>query len=299
MSARPVCSWAWLGAPNITMQIYPPRVQAFRASIIGELPRAPNNRTSRASLEAMPTRRLILAYVTWRMRLIPAKPRRVALWPRGVRPAEFLATKARLAPLLKKVEAGRDLTPHLSNLCHDEGVVLPGANPSDRGKDIDSVLTRHGLHHFHVGDVSPGNPKGRSGLLVFAEVLEKEFRIVRAFERSSAEQLRFFELCTAYVAKDVPPGQAFMANPVMASGHSMIVTLFADHCEAQIERLDPQLDDPAFIDSLYNGQPILRDGEVIRRPRKPSLAWYFNDLKFGILDRRTKVFFCIYPFFDR
>ena len=203
---------------------------------------------------------------------------------------------------MKKVEAGADLTPHLSDLVMTKGVVLPGANPADRGKDIDGVLTRHGLHHFHVGNVGPGNPKGRSGILIFAEVLDKEFRIVaisdhEAFEQGSTEQLRFFGICRSYVAKDVPPGQAFMANPVMSSGHSMLVTLFADRCEDQIERLDPQLDDPAFVARLYNDQPILRDGMAIVKPPKPSLAWYFEDLK--ILDRRTKVFFCIYPFFDR
>lgn len=252
----------------------------------------------------MPTRRLIQAFITWRMRLIPAKPRRVALWPRGIKFAEFRAAEARLRPLLQKVEVGKDLTPHLSNLVMTKGVVLPGANPADQGKDIDVVLTRHGLHHFHVGKVDPDNPKGRSGLLVFAEVLDKEFKIVaisdhRAFERGSSEQLRFFDVCSTYVAKDVPSGQAFMANPVMSSGHSMVVTLFADHCEAQIEQLDPQLDDPAFIDKLYNDQPILRDGKPVTRPSNPSLAWHFDDLKFGILDRRTRVFFCIYPFFDR
>jgi hypothetical protein len=185
-----------------------------------------------------------------------------------------------------------------------KGVVLPRANPSDRGKDIDTALTRHGLHHFHVGVVGPENPKGRSGLLVFAEVMEKEFRIVaisdhRAFDHGSPEQLRFFRICTAYVAKDIPPGQAFMANPVLTSGHSLIVTLYGNHCEDQIERLDPKLDDSTFIDRLYNDQPILRDGKLITRPPRPRLVWYFSDLKFGILDRRTNVFFCIFSFFDR
>jgi hypothetical protein len=284
--------------------LYPPRVQAFRDSMIKELPRAPNNKTSRAALEAMPTRRLILALITWRMRLIPEKPRKVTLWAGGVTPSELRAAEPRLRPLLKKVEAGEDLRPHLSDLVMTKGVVLPGANAADRGKDIDAVLTRHGLHHFHVGVVGPGNPKGRSGVLIFADVSDKEFRIIAisdhgAFERGSAEQLRFFGICRAYVAKDVPPGQAFMANPIMSSGHSMLVTTFAVRCEDQMERLDPQLDDPAFIDRLYNEQPIFGDGNPIPRPLKPSLAWYFDDLKFGILDRRTKVFFCIYPFFDR
>jgi hypothetical protein len=283
---------------------YPPRIQAFRDLMIKDLPRAPNDKTSRATLEAMPTRRLILAIITWRMRLIPAKPRKVSLWAGGVTPSELHAAEPRLRPLLMKVEAGEDLTPHLSDLVATKGVVLPGANPADRGKDIDAVLTRDGLHHFHVGVVGPGNPKGRSGALIFAEVLDKEFRIIAisdhgAFEQGSAEQLRFFGICRSYVAKDVPPGQAFMANPVMSSGHSLVVRLFADRCEDQIEKLDPQLDDPAFIDRLYNDQPILRDGKSIVRPSKPSLAWHLEDLKFGILDRRTKVFFCIYPFLDR
>ena len=101
------------------------------------------------------------------------------------------------------------------------------------------------------------------------------------------------------MAKDIPPGQAFVANLVMCSCHSMLVTLFADKCGDEMDRLDPLLDDPAFIDRLYNDQPILRDGQPVARPSNPSLAWHFDDLKFGILDRRTKVFFCIYPFFAR
>lgn len=283
---------------------YPPRVQAFRDSMIKDLPRAPNTRASLASLAELRTGRLILAFITWRMRLIPAKPRKVSLWSGGVTPMQLQAIAPRLRLFLQKVEAGANLTPHLSDLVKTKGVVLPGANPADRGKDIDGVLMRDGLHHFHVGVAGPGNPKGRSGSLIFADVMDKEFRIVAisnhgAFERSSPEQLRFFGICRAYIAKDVPPGQAFMANPVMSSGHSMVVTMFADRCQEQIEALDPQLDDSAFIDRLYNEQPILRDGKPIQRPSNPVLSWYFNDLKFGILDRRTKVFFCIYPFFDR
>lgn len=283
---------------------YPPRIKAFRDSLINEMPRVPNNKPSRALLEAQPTRQLILSFVTWRMRLIPPKPRRVGLWTGGVTPSALRSAGSGLGQFLKKVEVGEDLTPHLSNLVNTKGVILPGANPADRGKDIDGVLTRNGLHHFHIGAAGVGNPKGRSGTLVFAEVLEAEFRIVAisdhgAFVRGSAEQLRFFRICRAYIAKDVPPGQGFMANPVMSSGHSLIVTIFSDRCEDQIERLDPQLDNSLFIDKLYSDQLVMRDGQPVVRPPNPLLAWYFNDLKFGILDRRTEVFFCIYPFFTR
>jgi hypothetical protein len=282
---------------------YPPRNQAFRDEMINLIPRAPRNQASLELLRAMPTRQVILAFVNWRMRQIPAKPRAVRLWSGGVTPLQFQVAKPKLRPLLEKVAAGKDLTPHLSGEAKNKGIILPGARPADRRKDIDMVLTRQGLHHFHVGIPTPGSPKGRSGTLVFVEVLEEEFRIVAisdhcAFKPGSAQQLHFFRICHSYMAKDVTPGQAFMANPVIAPGHSMLVTLFANKCEDEMGRLDRLLDDPAFIDKLYD-QQILRNGQPVARLAKPSIAWHFEDLRFGILDRQTKVFFCIFPFFAR
>jgi len=205
---------------------YASRIQAFRNDVIKILPRAPNDRHSLESLQALPTHRLILAFVTWRVRLIRAKPRVVRIWSGGVTPLQFQLAKPKLRPLLEKAAAGRDLTPHVSDLVHKKGIILPGARPSDRRQDIDMVLTREGLHHFHVGVTGSGNPKGRSGSLVFAEVLENEFRIVAlsnhsVFDVKSAERRRFFGISQAYMAKDVPPGQGFIGNPVMSSGHSL------------------------------------------------------------------------------
>jgi hypothetical protein len=284
--------------------IYPPRIQDFRDEIMKVLPRAPNNQSSLKSLRAMSTQQLIIAYVTWRMRLIPAKPRTVRLWSGGVQPVQFLLAKRSLRPLLDNVAAGADLTPHLSDLARRRGIILPGASPQHKRQDIDMVLTRHGLHHFHVGVAGAGNPTGRSAALVFAEVLEEEFRIValsdhRAFEQGSVEQRRFFRICMSYMAKDVPPGQGFMPNPVMSSGHSMLVTLFARRCADEMTRLDPLLDEVPFLDQLYQGQPSSRDRQPVTRPTGRSLAWYFEDLQFGMLGRQSPVFFCLFPFFAR
>lgn len=58
---------------------YSPRIQAFRDSMIKALPRAPNDKASRASLEAQLTRQLILAFITWRMRLISRRARGAGL----------------------------------------------------------------------------------------------------------------------------------------------------------------------------------------------------------------------------
>jgi hypothetical protein len=54
-----------------------------------------------------------------------------------------------------------------------------------------------------------------------------------------------------------------------------------------------------IIDRLYNDQPIVIDGQPVTKPAIPSMAWHFEDLKFGILDKRTMVFFCLLPFCAR
>jgi hypothetical protein len=255
-------------------------------------------------MENQPTSWLISAFLTWRMRKIPSKPRTVSLWSGGISPLQFRDASSRLRPLLQKVETGGDLGPHLSYLVNTKGIILPGASCLDKGKDIDAILTRYGVHHFHVGKVSSNNPKGRSGILVFAEVLEEEFRIIaitdhRVFKSGSCEQRKLSGIFLSYIGKDISPESGFMLNPVMSSGHSLIVMMFGLKCEREINRLDPLLDDPGFIDNLYSQQPILRNGMGVERPMRPSLAWHFEDLQFGILDRRTLVFFNIFPFFAR
>lgn len=194
--------------------------------------------------------------------------------------------------------------PHLSYLVDTKGVILPGASPADKGRDLDAVLTRYGMHHFHVGEITQQNPKGRSGTLVFAEVADSDFRIVaiadhHAFTLGTVEQQTLSRICTAYCTRDIPRGSGFMLNPVMSSGHSAIIMMFGMKCKAEIERLDPLLDDASFVDQLYSQRPILRDGQTVGRPAKPSLGWHFNDLAFGILDRKTMVFFNLFPYFAR
>jgi hypothetical protein len=193
------------------------------------------------------------------------KPRVVRIWYGGVKPWEFEAVKPKRRPFLQKVEVGKDLNLHLSEAVHTKGIVLPNASSSARSRDIDRVLIREGLHHFHVGIRGPGNPKGRSGTPIFAEVLEKEVRIAalpdhRAFETGTPEHMRFFEICRAYIAKDIHAGQALMARPVMASGHAADVVLFSDRCEMEIDWLDPSLDAHKLVASLYDKHPVDNDG---------------------------------------
>ena len=163
---------------------------------------------------------------------------------------------------------------------------------------------RYGLHHFHVGVRDLRNPKGRSGTLVFADVLPGEFRVVAianhlALQRDTGEHKEFFRTCLSYISKDIPPGSAFMPNPVLTSGRSMIAWAFARKCQDLIEQIDPRLDDPVFITSLYSQQNGAGDAPSVAMPRRSNMVWHFKDIVFGILDKESMVFFKLLPYFQR
>ncbi|MCP1239219.1 MULTISPECIES: hypothetical protein [Acetobacter] len=276
-------------------KIYPPRIKNFRDFLIKELPRVPNNKASRAILQEKPTSKLILYYLTWQMRFIPAKPRQITFWSGGITPSELLTARTGFTEFIQKVATGQDLTPHLSNLVRTKGIVMPDASISEKGKDLDKVLIRHGLHHFHIGEMNAQNPMGRSGTLVFAEVFEKEFRIIaiadhKAFMIDTKEHKKFSSICYSYLSSQ--SSQGFLTNPIMSSGHSYMISMYAKQCQKYIENKDAHLDENGFIDRLFKGHPV-------QKPSKPDLRWYFNDLNLGILEYRSRSFFCAHSYFNR
>lgn len=222
------------------MTSYPRRIKALRSEIITAIPRVPNDARSLAHMEGMYTRELILAFLTWRMRMIPVKPRTVKFWPAGIGP-HYPRMRLALRGFIAKVQAGDDLNPFLSLGVNNRGYILPG--PGAARDDRDMVLTRMGLHHFHIEFRSASNPKGRSGHLVFAEVTSDDFIVValsdhRAFRTGSPENLHFHQICQSYIGRNVQPGHGYMVNPVLSSGHSLTVSLFSLKCEDEMERLE-------------------------------------------------------------
>ena len=64
--------------------------------MIKGLPEVPNNKVTVAHLTAMPTRRLMLVFLTWRMRFVRIKRRDVKIWSGGVEPLAFAPNCTRL-----------------------------------------------------------------------------------------------------------------------------------------------------------------------------------------------------------
>ncbi|PZR45653.1 MAG: hypothetical protein DI523_20205 [Paraburkholderia fungorum] len=142
------------------------------------------------------------------------------------------------------------------------------------------------------------NPRGRSGRLVFANVTDEEFRIIaisdhNAFDIGSDEWKRLFRISHRYIQSQVPDEGAHMAYPVMSNGDSMALVMYAMHCAELIERLDAQLDQPAFADKRYSSCRN-EDGREMRRPSKPNFRWSFSECDLGVTEAKSGVFFRLF-----
>ena len=104
----------------------------------------------RSGLEPLSLSNLTIQYVSWRARLIPARPRKCH------RSAEFASSpkatehQAEVDAITAKIRAGEDLTPHLS-----KGIDKPVRD--------DSMMADWRIHHLHLFDCSLKTTGSRSG----------------------------------------------------------------------------------------------------------------------------------------
>jgi hypothetical protein len=110
----------------------------------------------RSGLEPLSLSDLVIQYVSWRDRLIPARPRRCHRSAELAASPKAVEHQAALDEITAKIGAGEDLTPHLS-----KGV----ANPV---KD-DLMIADWRIHHLHLSTAIGGDGfVKRSGDLLFA-----------------------------------------------------------------------------------------------------------------------------------
>lgn len=277
-------------------------IKRFRQTMIKELPKVPNTPEAIIELERMPTRAIISKYITWKIRTIPIRKRTIAFYPMGIDLNIYLKMHPDIKVFLDKVIKGNDLNPYLSERVRTHGVILSGASSKNAGKDIDTLVLREGLYHFHFAPKNNKNPKGRSNYLIFADVSKDTFTIVAiaphsVFDHNSEEAHRFFDIRRRYLERDIPNGQSYMLNPVMTTGHTLEILSYAMHCENTINALDPMLNETDFISQLY------ADGVLqypsLEQPKKPDLIWFFYDLNLGILEKKKGHFFGLKYLRDR
>lgn len=132
--------------------------------ILTTLPYRPEDR---AELEAMHVSDLLILYFNWRSRRVPPRPRTVHI-SRAL-PANPLASdpiyKPGIDQIIAMIQAGDDLTPHLSR-----GIQYgyQGSGPP-RETHLDPMLNDWGIHHLHLSiEMEPDGFVKRDGPVLFA-----------------------------------------------------------------------------------------------------------------------------------
>ena len=122
--------------------------EAVRAYVIAKMPPDPS-----AELAGKPFRELRHIYGNWRGRHPYPRPRTVHQSKEMLASAEAQTFSVEVAELVRKIKAGEDLTPHLSErvdtafLSVQERAALPAR---EREKDLDRMLADYGIHHLHL-----------------------------------------------------------------------------------------------------------------------------------------------------
>jgi hypothetical protein len=230
---------------------------------------------------------LMVDFIHWRARYVGTRPRQVEIEQIAQANPRWTVMASAINLFLERVRRGDDLTPHLSLSPNTRGYSLAartlGATTEDRWSDKDRLLNQMNYHHFHLGtSIEAAGHAARTDDLLFAEVSRDTFKVAaifshEVFDTNSEERRRLTKLHNWIIARGLPPGGGYMTTPLMSSGHSMHVVMYADRCSKLIRTLDPQLDDRAYVETLYSHTEM-------EMPAKPKFEWRFDHLDLVICD---------------
>lgn len=254
------------------------------------IPKVPNDRVSLQKLDEKGLGGILIDYLTWRARYVGVRPRKVAIDAEMYTQPKWAEHAIAVEALFKKVEAGEDLTLHLSLQPHTRGYALragmQGASSDDKWSDKDFLLHGMNYHHFHLGQKTEARGHvERTDNVLFAEVTRKEFTAVgifkhSVFEHQSPERKRLWALHDRRTLRGHPSGTMLLSGPITTSGHTPHCVHYAQHCARQVQRFEPLLDDRAFVDSMF-------EQASRKTPERTSFAWGFNHLDIGVIEKTS------------
>lgn len=275
------------------------RSKSFRrlkANLIAQIPRVPNDRTSLQILQSQSPTDLLIVYLSWRLRHVESRPRKVTGHHRILRHPSYLSLKSNVQAFLSAVEAGNDLAPYLSLKAHSHGFVVNGQQPSTDWEHKDFLLNTKGLHHFHLGTkLEPKGHMARTNEVLFAFVEPNSFDILDLFDHTvfeasgtgmTAERQRIWSYYHRHQLRKAQPGTAYIGGygglGITMAGTPALVTVQAIKHVEIIKRHDPVLDTPEFHAKLWG---------LSKLPKNRILHWHYKHLTLGLLDTRSKKFF--------
>ncbi len=267
------------------------RVEELRNSIIKVLPKFPNNKDTKTKLEQMPVATLLIHYLNWRIRYVATRRRMISVESTAKRDPRWSTLQPKIESFLRKVELGKDLTPHLSLQAHSRGYTPMAAakgRDADRWADKDFLLNVMGYHHFHLGTtIEPRGHVARTDDVLFARVSKEEFNVVGIFTHAvfesagkgmTGERKRLWHIFDEHVTRGATPGSVVIAPIIAMSGHPLQLVSRAQDYSRVIHEVNPKLDDANFTADLY------RDSgwEV---PKRPKFEWELNCTDLMVVER--------------
>ncbi|HUB73083.1 MAG TPA: hypothetical protein VL979_03465 [Solirubrobacteraceae bacterium] len=173
-----------------TENVYARLEAAVRGYVIAQAGGDPSG-----DLSLMPLGELVTVFFSWRARHIPARPRICHVSQEMQASATASEHKDELAALIAKIEAGADLTPHLSR-----GVVNayePGGDKKKtwRRSDRDLLIADWGVHHLHLsGAVEQDGFVERADDLLFAMFTKTDSYLIGIYPHGSWGLVELLEI---------------------------------------------------------------------------------------------------------
>ena len=163
------------------------RIKKLKDNLIKELPFFPNDKETLEELKNQDINNVLLHYIHWKTRLVPARVRKVQIAPDVTADRRWRNLKENINSLLKKVRNGEDLTPYLSKRAHKNGYtprqrIVDGE--ADSWDDKDQILNTKGFHHFHLDmELETSGLSKRTDDVLFAHVTRDSFHAVGIFDK--------------------------------------------------------------------------------------------------------------------
>ena len=277
------------------------RILKLKSNLIKELPFFPNDKQTMKELEGQCLNDILIHYLHWKTRLIPARPRKVLLSSQVTSDNRWKLLKKDINALFEKVLKGENLCLYLSEKAHRKGytpILRLCDGKIDRWKDKDEILNTMGFHHFHLSmNIHKSGLSERTNDVLFAHVTRDLFHAIGIFDHSvfdlttetgtrSVERNRMWDLYKKNMPLVMKQAAVHTSIPIMVSGHPMYLIIMCDNFGAIIREIDPKLDDRSFINRLY-------EEEKLNTPNRFSFEWYFDGLDLNVIDKKNNVVFNI------
>jgi hypothetical protein len=299
-----------------------PRLKEFHHWIAQEIPCEEQARTE---LQSFPLPSVLIRYLNWRDRLVPARPRAVMTWDTFLGDNRTLDHWPAVTAHAARIAAGQDLTPYLSQDIARSGYVRSRASSNKRPgvewRDKDYALNAYGFHHLHLSDtILPSGWARRTKELLYVSfdrdsafflmvgdhksfddgTLAQAVAKTRAASRSSilglatpgrksADHSERNRLQRHGFTTTMTVGDKVVFGAIISTaGTSTFHSVHVTKIMRAIEAPELRADDAEFRRELFELAPQ-------ECPAVPDFVWRMHNCDVGLLERTTGTFFTVLP----